>query len=166
MRPVPFLALLPFAAALAAPVQRISSRPFHGANAILLSAHRETASESLRRLAEVSQRLGYTVDSLDGDRLLTAARSVEPALNGPHTPAQYHLTAFVAKRGAGPTVIMLWETLRFTEASSQLVERPMRWDGTRDQSPASDCFRHAQQLAQAFPTEQLVSIRYTTQKDW
>ena len=158
MRHVPFLALLPFAVALAAPVQRISSRPFHGANAILLSAHGETAGESLRRLAEGSRRLGYTVDSLDDDELVTAAR--------PLAPTRYRLLASVVKRGAGPTVIMLWGRLRVTEAGGRLVERSMRWDGPRDPSPDAACFRHAQQLAQAFPAAQLVSIRYTKEKDW
>ena len=166
MRPVLFIALMPFSLALAAPVQRFSARPFNGANVILLRAHRETAGESVRRLAAVSQRLGYAVDSLNEDRLVTAARPVGPTRNGSPAPALYRLRAFVAAKGGGGTTLMLWGTLQFTDASGRLVERTMRWDGPRDQSPAAACFGHAQQLAQAFPAEQLLSLRYTKQKGW
>ena len=162
MRPVLFVALLPFSFALAAPVQRFSSRPFKGANVILLRTH-QLAGASVRRLAELSQRLGYTVDSLTEHLLVTAAQPMERTRNVPMAPAQYYLTAFVMAKGAGGTTLGLWGALRFTDASGWLVERTMRWDGPRDNSPVAGCFGHAQQLAQFFPAEW---IRYTKEKGW
>ncbi|WP_345125895.1 hypothetical protein [Hymenobacter antarcticus] len=124
------------------------------------------ADASVRRLAAVSEGQGYTVDTLNEDRLLmtTADRPLEPTQNGTAAPVRYRLIAYVVKKGGGPTVVELWGTLRFTDASGRLVERTMQWDGPRDHSPAAACFGRVQQLAQAFPAEQLVSIRYTREK--
>ena len=164
MKSVLFLSLLLCAFARAAPAQRISSQPFKGANAILLSVRSEAPDKSVYRLAAVCRRLGFTVDSMRPDRFFTTPRPVAPPPNGTAAPALCCLTAFIVKIGAGPTVIMLWGALRFSDASGRLVERTVRWDGPRLQSPAADCFSQAQRLAQAFPAEQLVSIRYTKEK--